>query len=187
MTSIQGNRDVDLIRQLRRWGRAQSDPSIRSRYRIIEHIFARMAREPENGTLPSLLGRSVADLEAFIRSFPHLITPAPAARKPRPRTKSKPIGNPAGVCDWIAINALVPRGMPDRDEVQQDAYLAMLDGTAPDRKTAVGKAIKAYNHDHNKWRDSSIYAPARGFDGPTHLETIVAEDPRTEIEERNDE
>jgi hypothetical protein len=187
MTSVQAARDEDPIRQLRRWGRAQSDPSIRSRYRIIEHIFARITREPDNGTLPSLLARSVADLEAFIRSSPHLTTPLPAASKARPRRKSKPIGNPAGVCDWIAINALVPRGMPDPDEVQQAAYLALLDGTAPDPKTAVGQAIKAYNHDHNKWRDSSIYAPANGFDGPTHLDKIASEDPRTEIEGERDE
>lgn len=185
MPSAQGARDEDPIRQLRRWGRAQSNPSIRNRYRIIEYNLGRLVREPANDAVRNLIARNVSEMEELIRSSPSLVTPV--ARKARPRGKPKPIENPAGVCDWIAINALVPRGMPDRDEVQQAAYLAMLDGTAPDRKTAVGKAIKAYNQIHNKWRDSSIYAPANGFDGPTHLDRISFEKHRTEIEGEHDE
>jgi hypothetical protein len=66
--------------------------------------------------------------------------------------------------------------MPDRDDIRQNAFLAMFDGTAEDPKGAVKAAIKRYGRDHpGKWRSRSLDAPIPGKDGLTLHDVMAAE------------
>jgi hypothetical protein len=131
--------------------------------------------------LRSFIARIVNELEELIRRSPNLVTPV--ARKARPSGKPKPVENPAGISDWIAINAIIPRDLPDRDDIQQDAFVCMRDGTTPDRKTAVKLALKDYRQSHNKWRDLSMDASIAGSDGLTLHDVIAAGAPEIEGED----
>jgi hypothetical protein len=183
----------DTIRQVRRglwvWGRKQADSSIKNRCRIVVRNLDRIVMEPScAGRLRRVLACNVAELEELIRRFPHLVTRGPAARQVRIRRDADAVivhnsgaaarphlsEDRGQVGDWIAaINAIVPRGMPDRDDVRQDAFLAMFDGTAPDPKSAVHAATKVYNRIHGKWGPRSLDAPIKGADGLTLYDVIA--------------
>jgi hypothetical protein len=158
---------------------------------------ARYFRSPANARLQSILACNVAELEGLARNSPRF----PAVREGRRSTKKRqsdvavhhnlsgvacsPLSeNRARACEWIpAINAIVPRGMPDhrRDDIKQGTFLLMLDGTAPDPRSAVREATRRYYKIHNKWRTCSLDTPIRGNDGLTYHD--VMEDTEGEDDE----
>jgi len=173
----------ELLRMFRAWGRAQADPSIRSRYRIIEHNLGRIFREPNNTALRSFLARNVAELGCLQTSSPHLFSRVPATRKllrkssgPESQaTRREPRG---ALCrDWLsAIDELVAGYMPPhrRDDIKQGARLLMLEGAVSDPKSAVTKASKRYDQLHGTRRLRSFDAPVWGDSAITLHDKIAA-------------
>jgi hypothetical protein len=174
----------DAIRHVRRglgaWGRRHPDPSIKSLCRIIRRDLDRCAKEPDNFALQRVLARNVAELERAAPPCSRTCVPAPRIIRIRRDADAVAVLNlhtdrRTRACDSIAtIDSMVPRGMVDRDDARQDAFLAMFEGTAPDPRSAVRHAIKAYNR--RKWAPLSLDAPIPGHDGLTLHDVIAAED-----------
>jgi hypothetical protein len=180
----------DTIPQMRRrlsaFGRRHSDPFIKNRSRIVVHDLDRCAKEPDNLALQRVLARNVGELEELLRNSPRSVTCPSAGRKvPMVRegdalsVLNRRADRHARAGDGIAaIDAIVPRGMVDRDDVKQDAFLAMFDGTAPDPKSAVKEAMKRYRLEHpSERRQLSFDAPLKGTDTLTLYDVTPAAEP----------